>query len=172
MSSLLQRLRYMINDAFGKKTHAENQKKKYRDVIKRVEKQIKKTDNLEYMLGELKRDYVRMEVNPDSAQGKLSTTFVTKESVNRKASEKLGSNLKSGISDAKENLALAQEKYDYWCEEVEREDREMKIYQQEYYEEEERIRREEEERRREEERRQEEARQQEKANQQSRQMIQ
>ena len=87
-----------------------------------------------------------MEMNPDSAQGKLSDTFVTKESENCEgnceAVEKLGADFKEIIAEVKSKLEFARDEYNYWCDEAKREDEEMKIYQQQYYEEEERIRRE------------------------------
>ena len=147
MSSLLERLRYTINDIFGKKTYAESQRDKYKKVVKRLQEQLEKTSNLDDVLEQLKNDYDTMEVNPDSAQGKLSTTFVTKETENRQAVESLGSDFKVTISEVKTKLEFAKGEYEYWCSEAEREDREMKIYQQQYYAEEERLRREEAERR-------------------------
>ena len=45
-------------------------------------------------MAQLATDYNIMEMNPDSAHGKLSDTFVTKESENREAVEKLGLILK------------------------------------------------------------------------------
>lgn len=147
MSSLLERLRYTINDIFGKKTYAESQRDKYKKVVKGLQEQLEKTGNLDDVLEQLKNDYDTMEVNPDSAQGKLSTTFVTKETENRQAVESLGADFKAAISEVKTKLEFAQGEYEYWCSEAEREDREMKIYQQQYYAEEERLRREEAERR-------------------------
>jgi len=147
MSSLLERLRYTINDIFGKKTYAESQRDKYKKVVKGLQEQLEKTSNLDDVLEQLKNDYDTMEVNPDSAQGKLSTTFVTKETENRQAVESLGSDFKVTISEVKTKLEFAKGEYEYWCSEAEREDREMKIYQQQYYAEEERLRREEAERR-------------------------
>ncbi len=147
MSSLLERLRYTINDILGKKTYAESQRDKYKKVVKRLQEQLEKTGNLDDVLEQLKNDYDTMEVNPDSAQGKLSTTFVTKETENRQAVESLGADFKVTISEVKTKLEFAKGEYEYWCSEAEREDREMKIYQQQYYAEEERLRREEAERR-------------------------
>ena len=147
MSSLLERLRYTINDILGKKTYAESQRDKYKKVVKGLQEQLEKTGNLDDVLEQLKNDYDTMEVNPDSAQGKLSTTFVTKETENRQAVESLGSDFKVTISEVKTKLEFAKGEYEYWCSEAEREDREMKIYQQQYYAEEERLRREEAERR-------------------------
>ena len=86
--------------------------------------------------------YNTMEMNPDSAQGKLSDTFVTKESENREAVEKLGADFKEIIAEVKSKLEFARDEYNYWCDEAKREDEEMKIYQRQYYEEEERLRRE------------------------------
>lgn len=147
MSSLLDRLRYMIEDAFGKKTYAESQRDKYKKVVKGLREQLERTGSLDDVMEQLAYDYDNMEVNPDSAQGKLSTTFVTKETENRRAVEALGADFKSAISEVNGKLEFAQGEYDYWCGEADREDREMKVYQKQYYAEEERIRREEAERR-------------------------
>ena len=94
MASLLERLKYIIEDIFGKKTYAESQRDKYKKVVRNLEKELKKTDNLSDVMAQLATDYNIMEMNPDSAQGKLSDTFVTKESENREAVEKLGLILK------------------------------------------------------------------------------
>ncbi|WP_192848855.1 hypothetical protein [Roseburia sp. 499] len=142
MSSLLERLKYIIDDIFGKKTYAELQRDKYKKVVKGLEEQLGRTEYLEAVLQELKTDYDTMEVNPDSAEGKLSTTFVTKEGENRQAIEALGADFTTTISEVKKKFEYVKGEYQYWCDEAEREDREMKIYQQQYYEEEERIRRE------------------------------
>lgn len=142
MSSLLERLGYIINDIFGKKTYAESQRDKYKNVVNRLQKQLEKTGGLEEVLQQLKTDYNTMEINPDSAAGKLSTTYVTKEATNRQSMEAMGTAFQEAISDVRTKLAFAQEEYEYWCGEAEREDREMKIYQRQYYEEEERLRRE------------------------------
>ena len=147
MSSLLDRLRYTIEDIFGKKTYAELQRDKYKKIVSGLQEQLGKTNYLDDVMEQLKSDYDIMEINPDSAQGKLSTTFVTKETENRQAVEALGANLKLAISEVKRKLEFAQGEQEYWRSEAEREDREMKIYQQQYYAEEERIRREEAERR-------------------------
>lgn len=82
MASLLERLKYIIEDIFGKKTYAESQRDKYKKVVRNLEKELKKTDNLSDVMAQLATDYNTMEMNPDSAQGKLSDTFVTKESDN------------------------------------------------------------------------------------------
>lgn len=93
-------------------------------------------------MDQLATDFNTMEMNPDSAQVKLSDTFVTKESENREAVEKLGADFKEIIAEVKSKLEFARDEYNYWCDEAKREDDEMKIYQQQYYEEEERLRRE------------------------------
>ena len=142
MASLLERLKYIIEDIFGKKTYAESQRDKYKKVVRNLEKELKKTDNLSDVMAQLATDYNTMEMNPDSAQGKLSDTFVTKESENREAVEKLGADFKEIIAEVKSKLEFARDEYNYWCDEAKREDEEMKIYQQQYYEEEERLRRE------------------------------
>ncbi len=147
MSSLLDRLRYIIEDIRGEKTYAESQRDKYKKIVSGLQEQLGKTNYLDDVMEQLRNDYDIMEVNPDSAQGKLSTTFVTKETENRQAVEALGANLKLAISEVKKKLEFAQGEQEYWCSEAKREDREMKIYQQQYYAEEERIRREEAERR-------------------------
>ena len=142
MSDVLERLKYIIEDIFGKKTYAETQRDKYKKVVNGLEDQLGKTGNLEDVMQQLATDYNTMEVNPDSAQGKLNTTFVTREEENRRAVEALGADFQSAVSEVKMKLAFARGEYNYWCSEAEREDREMKVYQQKYYEEEERLRRE------------------------------
>ena len=43
MASLLERLKYIIEDIFGKKTYAESQRDKYKKVVRNLEKELKKT---------------------------------------------------------------------------------------------------------------------------------
>ena len=71
MASLLERLKYIIEDIFGKKTYAESQRDKYKKVVRNLEKELKKTDNLSDVMAQLATDYNTMEMNPDSVQGKL-----------------------------------------------------------------------------------------------------
>ena len=121
MASLLERLKYIIEDIFGKKTYAESQRDKYKKVVRNLEKELKKTDNLSDVMAQLATDYNTMEMNPDSAQGKLSDTFVTKESENREAVEKLGADFKEIIAEVKSKLEFARDEYNYWCDEAKRE---------------------------------------------------
>lgn len=39
MASLLERLKYIIEDIFGKKTYAESQRDKYKNVVRNLEKE-------------------------------------------------------------------------------------------------------------------------------------
>ncbi len=70
-------LKEKIEDIFGKKTYAESQRDKYKKVVRNLEKELKKTDNLSDVMAQLATDYNIMEMNSDSAQGKLSDTFVS-----------------------------------------------------------------------------------------------
>ena len=45
MASLLERLKYIIEDIFGKKTYAESQRDKYKKVVRNLEKELKKKYN-------------------------------------------------------------------------------------------------------------------------------
>ena len=101
-------LKEEIEDIFGKKTYAESQRDKYKKVVRNLEKELKKTDNLSDVMAQLATDYNTMEMNPDSAQGKLSDTFVTKESENREAVEKLGADFKEIIAEVKLKLEFAR----------------------------------------------------------------
>ena len=101
-------LKEEIEDIFGKKTYAESQRDKYKKVVRNLEKELKKTDNLSDVMAQLATDYNIMEMNPDSAQGKLSDTFVTKESENREAVEKLEADFKEIIAEVKLKLEFAR----------------------------------------------------------------
>ena len=101
-------LKEKIEDIFGKKTYAESQKDKYKKVVRNLEKELKKTDNLSDVMAQLATDYNIMEMNSDSAQGKLSDTFVTKESENCEAVEKLGADFKEIIAEVKLKLEFAR----------------------------------------------------------------
>ena len=105
-------LKEKIEDIFGKKTYAESQRDKYKKVVRNLEKELNKTDNLSDVMAQLATDYNTMEMNPDSAQGKLSDTFVTKESENCEgnceAVEKLGADFKEIIAEVKLKLEFAR----------------------------------------------------------------
>ena len=47
MSSLLDRLRYTIEDIFGKKTYAESQRDKYKKIVSGLQEQLGKTNYLD-----------------------------------------------------------------------------------------------------------------------------
>ena len=102
-------LKEKIEDIFGKKTYAESQRDKYKKVVRNLKKELKKTDNLSDVMAQLATDYNIMEMNSDSAQGKLSDTFVTKESENCEAVEKLGADFKEIIAEVKLEFARKAE---------------------------------------------------------------
>ena len=102
-------LKEKIEDIFGKKTYAESQRDKYKKVVRNLKKELKKTDNLSDVMAQLATDYNIMEMNSDSAQGKLSDAFVTKESENCEAVEKLGADFKEIIAEVKLEFARKAE---------------------------------------------------------------
>ena len=102
-------LKEKIEDIFGKKTYAESQRDKYKKVVRNLKKELKKTDKLSDVMAQLATDYNIMEMNSDSAQGKLSDTFVTKESENCEAVEKLGADFKEIIAEVKLEFARKAE---------------------------------------------------------------
>ena len=73
-----------------------------------MEKELKKTDNLSDVMAQLATVYNTMEMNPDSVQGPLRDTYVTKESENREAVEKLGADFKEIIAEVKLKLEFAR----------------------------------------------------------------
>lgn len=135
MSSLLDRLWYNVKDALGKKTYAESQRDKYKKVINRVEDQLECMADFETVVEILNRDADNMEWNPYSAAGKFERTYKEKEENHREATGTLGDTYRQYIADIKTQLAKAQAEYEYWCSEAEREDREMKVYEEKYYKE-------------------------------------
>lgn len=135
MSSLLDRLWYNVKDALGKKTYAESQRDKYKKVINRVEDQLECMADFETVVEILNRDADNMERNPYSAAGKFERTYKEKEENHREATGTLEDTYRQYIADIKTQLAKAQAEYEYWCSEAEREDREMKVYEEKYYKE-------------------------------------
>lgn len=135
MSGLLDRLWYNFKDAFGKKSYAESQRDKYKKVINNVNEKLSCMTGFEDAVEILKRDTDNMELNPYSAEGKFDRTYKEKERNHRRATKALGDTYRQYIAEVKTQLAAAQEKYEYWCSEAEREDREMKQYEKEYYDE-------------------------------------
>lgn len=105
----------------GQSSYAESQKNKYKDVIDAINVQLEHTIYLNEQMEVLRSDYDIMEVNPDSAEGKLSSTYVDREAENRQSMETLYSDYSTAISEVKAKLAEAQSQYEYWCSEVEKE---------------------------------------------------
>lgn len=102
-------------------TYAEEQKELYKQVIDKVTELLSVTSRLDEQIEVLRVDYNAMEKNPDSAEGKLSTTFIEKESINRQAMESLYRDLSTAITEVKMKLGVAWQQYDFYCKEVERE---------------------------------------------------
>lgn len=105
----------------GSSSYAESQKNKYKDLIDAINVQLERTLYLDEEMEALRGDYDIMEVNPDSAEGKLSTTYVDKEAENRQSMETLYNDYVTAISEVRARLAEAQSQYEYWCSEVEKE---------------------------------------------------
>lgn len=133
--SLLDRIWYTLNDIVGAKTYAESQKSKYKGIIDVLQSKISNIENITYISDELKKDYDCMERNPHSAKGAISDTFQSKETTNRTDMERLCKSYQDALELIKEKLSEAKRQYEYWCDEVIREDREMVVYQAQYYEE-------------------------------------
>lgn len=149
MTDLLERLQYTIQDILGKKTYAETQMQKYRRVVEGIREKLKQMEDLEEAITQIGMDYDYLELNSFSASGKLSSTYEEKEAQNRAAVESIEQHYTIGVSYVKSKYQEAQNQYEYWKGEAEREEREMKVYEQRYYEEQEIQRRQEEARRKE-----------------------
>ena len=70
--------KYIIEDIFGKKTYAESQRDKYKKVVRNLEKELKKTDNLSDVMAQLATDY---NINGDESgfcSGKTQRHFCNK----------------------------------------------------------------------------------------------
>lgn len=100
------------------KANAVAQMKKYKEVIDKVEAQLKKTEALDDVETILKNDHQKMNSNQDSAKGRLATVFHEKESVHNVATQSLCTDLKGAIAAAQVGLAEAQNQYNYWKEEL------------------------------------------------------
>ena len=75
MASLLEQLK--CNRIFWKKIYAESQR--YYKKVVRFGKELKQDHLKVNLYSSIVTDYNTMEMNPDSAQGKLSDTFVTRK---------------------------------------------------------------------------------------------
>ncbi len=117
---------------FEQDSYAESQKKKYQEIIEKVNEELKKTMYLDEQIELLRQDYNTMEINPDSVEGKLSTVYVEKENKNRQNMKTLCSDLQTAITEVKGQLAAAQSKYEYWCEEVEKEKQRARLMEGTY----------------------------------------
>lgn len=110
-----------MSNFWGGSTYAEERKKVYKGVIDEVTELLYVTSRLDEQMEELRLDYDAMEKNPDSAEGKLSTTFIEKESISRQDMEALYRDLSMAIAEVKKKLGVAWQQYDFYCKEVERE---------------------------------------------------
>lgn len=128
----LERLIYNIKDAFSKKTYAESQKKKYENMLEKLNETNIRAE-LNMVEEQLISDYDKLELNSDCAQGKIKNIFVEKEQINRARAKMIIKNCSDALDDITYARATIESKYDYWCQEVIREDNEMKVYQEEYY---------------------------------------
>lgn len=134
--SSLEWLEYKIKDIFGAKTYAESQQKKYRDMVQELEGRLMSLEvNIPYVMESYQTDYGYMELNPQSAEGKLSDVFAEKEEKNRGFVDHFHQKFREAFEEINSQLIQLQQEEAYWISEVEREDREMKIYEEKYYEE-------------------------------------
>ncbi len=135
MSGLLEKLWYKIQDRLGEKTYAESQAEKYQNAVEELESRLKKLEELPEIIEKIKTDYECMEKNSSSAKGKFSDIYIEKEEQNRTSVENVEQYYRLVVSEMENQYREAQRQYEYWSEETEREDREMKIYEKQYYEE-------------------------------------
>ena len=102
-------------------SYAESQKNKYGEILEKIGTQLDMTRNLDGQMEILRSDYCVMESNSDSADGKISTTYIDKEDINKQGMETLYSDLVTAIAEVQSQLSVVQNQYAYWCSEVEKE---------------------------------------------------
>ena len=133
MSSILEQIAYKIHDALGKKSYAESQRDKYKNVMDTVKRKRNNFDLFEQDWEEMKADYDVMEKNPYSAEGKMRTTFEAKEQISRAGMRQLFIILQTGIDNVENNLRIAEGQYEYWKQVAIDEDNNYKEYQAQYF---------------------------------------
>lgn len=160
MSAYTENLWNIVLSFVAQKTNAIAQMNKYKTVIDKVEAQLRKMEDLDGVKKTLANDHRKMNLNPDSAKGKLATVFHEKEAIHNTATQTLCTEIEEAIATVRSQLSQAQAQYDYWKEELLSGTRGEEEARQKHNQaveaerrEEERRRREEEQRRREEEER-------------------
>ena len=101
-------------------SYARNQRNKYKDIIDEINTQFENMAGLDEQAELLRQDYNVMESNSDSVEGKISTTYVDKEELNRQDMEELYDDLVTAITDVTSQLVVVQGEYEYWCAEAEK----------------------------------------------------
>lgn len=160
MSAHTENLWNIVLSFVAQKANAISQMDKYKKVIDKVEAQLRKMEDLAGVEETLTNDHQKMNLNPDSAKGKLAIVFHEKEAIHNAATQTLCTELEEAIATVRKQLAQAQEQYNYWKDELLSGTRGEEEARQKHNQaveaerrEEERRRREEEQRRREEEQR-------------------
>lgn len=136
MSAVLDRLESEINGLLQDKATAEAQCEKYADIIERVENYLNNLSSFESDKSTFESDIQTMESSPDSAEGKLNTTFVDKLGVVRTEMEDVMEAIEAGYTETLTQLEAARQQYSSWLDEVSQLDQQIESRRREYREEE------------------------------------
>lgn len=108
------------------KTNAEIKRDKYSDVMDIINDTLDDIDNLDELISQIDGVYSTMENNPDSAQGRLNTTYVTTEGSNKETFRRIAGAMEEFKSSLGARLRWATRSYNQWDAQVKKEEQEKK----------------------------------------------
>lgn len=129
---MFDRIKYDLDDLMNK-SYAEKQRDFYKKIIKDIKKQLKDTQDIDWARQDLNNDMNQMEINSDSAEGKLKTTFDSRQEIVKTEMNNLLDGLADSIDTINEKLKVLNDEYEYWNREVYREDMVMESYSESDY---------------------------------------
>lgn len=127
------RLNYTIQDVFGESSYAEKMKKKYKGVVDTLEKNINSIGDIECTKQLLANNFEKCENICNLLSGEIRNVVTAVDESNQTEIDDIIKTMSTALSDMKKALETAREKYKYWCDEVSKEDKEMKTHDKKYY---------------------------------------
>lgn len=104
-------------------TYAEQQRDKFEKLVNKLSDKIGDlSDPIRGADGEIKKLYKSLISHPESASGKLMTEFNKKVDVWHTEANAIISTFRDAKGQLGDKLSEAQTKYEYWCEEVRKEE--------------------------------------------------
>lgn len=114
-----------FDSLFGGSTYAESQRDKFQQLVSTLSGKISELDaQIDRAEEEIKIIHNALDRNPDSAEGTIMTEFNKKHLDWHMDAFHMTNKMRQAEADLNGKLEEAQQKYEYWCEEVRREQEE------------------------------------------------